>query len=194
MIDPIQRMLREGGGILARRIVNNLLPNSDMVTQEIAIEILDRTFRYASDRAWDNVRSDLITQFQQHLLPHLGNERTDTLLTGLERQINRIARERGIEAEGNWLTRTTRTRMENERQRMIEANLGPGYEETSHQEWQQLSNQHFEEFNRHRQQANEYGERQNMEQEDEESTIQRERNWLEENNLFSGKVIIQFAS
>lgn len=107
MVDPIQTVLNRGGGILARRIVNQLLPNADIVTQEMAIELLTGGFRHTTNMAWNRVRTDLVNNLQGVLIPRLGEERTNTFIGGVQTQVNRVARENNIEFDDTeWLQNT----------------------------------------------------------------------------------------
>ena len=105
MVDPIIQILYQGGGILARRIVNQYLANANNIEQEIAIEILERGFRSGSNHAWNTVRTNMIQRLRNVLHPRIGPERTTVLLNGIEVQINRVARENNIEIyQTGWLT------------------------------------------------------------------------------------------
>lgn len=175
MVDPILNVLYRGGGILARRIVENYLPDASHIEQEMAIEILQSGFRYSTARTWEAVRTNIVQGIQSVMHPRIGAERTSTLLNGIETQINRVARENNIEVpEGGWLTLNTRE------------NAGTfGANQRSVAEFGRRA---IEARNR----ANEYAEIQEMEYEDELSWHQQQRDISTE--VFSGTFIIQFAT
>lgn len=210
MIDPIQRMLHQGGGILARRIISELLPDNNIVDQELAIEILDRGFRYTTNRAWNTVRNNIVSQIQATLNPRLGEERTNTLLNGIETQINRIARENNIEHDNTrWLNpegQTTFIEYYNENpngeitrnQVRVPLSEAQMWQDRWRERNEQLARRQRHEpepepvnNNSHIQLANEYGERQDMDYEDYNSMVQREIQ--ASNEIFSGTFIVQFA-
>ena len=105
MSDPVLRILYQGGHLLARRIVNTLLPeDTPLYIQEGVIEILDQAFRYRSRTSWTAVRQDIVDRIQHNIQPQLGERRTTELLQGVQTQVNRIARENNIQIENpNWL-------------------------------------------------------------------------------------------
>lgn len=182
MVDPIQRILYRGGGILARRIVNAVLPDADIITQEIAIEILSRGFQQTSNAAWNTVRTNIAQQLQATFTPRLGQERTNSLLSGIQTQVNRIARENNIEyTNDNWLT--------NAQQRLPEGITLDDLQNVAQRDMEAFTR----EFQRgHRERANEYGERMDMEAEDYDSMVQREIDISGE--IMAGMFILQFAT
>lgn len=176
MVDPIQSVLNQGGGILARRIVNTLLPNADNVVQEMAIEILTRGFRHTTNVAWNQVRTDLVNNLQSVLIPRLGEERTNTFIGGVQTQVNRVARENNIQFDDtNWIGNQEAGIYEDyfrrERNTYVVDNQGQTYN--------------------YMERANEYAERQEMDAEDEASYRQQQIDIS--NELFAGMFISQFA-
>jgi hypothetical protein len=175
MVDPILQVLYRGGGILARRIVEQYMPDASHIEQEMAIEVLQSGFRYSTARSWEAVRTNIVQGLQSVLHPRIGTQRTSTLLNGIETQINNVARENNLEVpEGGWLTLNTRE------------NAGTlGANQRSIMEFQRRAIES-------RDRANEYGEIQEMEYEDELSWHQQQRDISTE--IFTGTFIIQFAT
>ena len=187
MVDPILNVLYQGGGILARQIVNNYLPNADNVVQEMAIEILERGFRAGSSRAWTRVRTDIVQGLQSVLHPRIGTERTSTLLNGIETQINRVARENGIEEpERGWLTISEQNAADQVPEHLRETAIRDAPLELTPEQLE-VQRRHRQHFNR----ANEYAERQEMDAEDEASYRQQQIDIS--NEVFAGTFISQFA-
>jgi hypothetical protein len=187
MVDPILNVLYQGGGILARQIVNTYLPNAGIVEQEMAIEILERGFRAGSSRAWTRVRTDIVQGLQSVLHPRIGTERTSTLLNGIETQINRVARENGIEEpERGWLTISEQNAADQVPEHLRETAIRDAPLELTPEQLE-VQRRHRQHFNR----ANEYAERQEMGYEDEQSMHQQQRDIS--NEVFAGTFISQFA-
>lgn len=189
-VDPVQSELNRQSGLLARRIVRPLIPG-DTVAQEIAIEILTRTFQYISRGSWNRVRTDVIQTVRNQLLPRIGEERTQRFMEGAQIQVNRVAREHGVdipEDNVNWLIQDTGESgvvtipMNHNGQthhiRVPASQARPLLENTARNNVRAIL---------HEERANEYGARQDMDYEDEQSTVQRERQWARENFQFQSK-------
>jgi|694.fasta_scaffold63634_2 hypothetical protein len=187
MVDPILQILYQGGGILARRIVNQYLANANNIEQEIAIEILERGFRSGSNHAWNTVRTNMIQRLRNVLHPRIGPERTTVLLNGIEVQINRVARENNIEIDQTgWLTASEQNAADQVPEHLRQDAIRNAPLELTPQQLE-VQRRHREHYER----ANEYGERQEMEHEDEQSMHQQQRDIS--NEIFTGRLITQFA-
>jgi hypothetical protein len=157
------------------------------VEQEMAIEILERGFRAGSSRAWTRVRTDIVQGLQSVLHPRIGTERTSTLLNGIETQINRVARENGLqEPERGWLTISEQNAADQVPEHLRETAIRDATLELTPEQLE-VQRRHREHFNR----ANEYAARQEMDYEDEQSMHQQQRDISTE--IFTGMFITQFA-
>lgn len=181
-LDPVQEELNRQSGILARRIVTRLIPG-DNIGQEIAIEIVTRAFQHISRGSWTRVRSDALQAVRGQLLPRIGEERTQTFLNGAQRQINRIARERGInipEDNQNWLTSTEIQAANSAPEHLRQENIRNAPLQLTPQE-QEIQRRHRNHY------IGAHGDAVNVLDSQRNRIVQQEQNWAQENFQFQGK-------
>lgn len=102
-MDPILGVLNRGGGLLAAQIAGRVYPG-DEADRAVLTGILSRVFAMANNMVWPAFRTTLLRNVNQAVLSRLGRERTEALYGEIETQINRVARQNGIDTEPGWLT------------------------------------------------------------------------------------------